>query len=68
VFFVAGLQLGAGKRFLSDTGSFVQTDWIDSELLHSAGRDDTHVHADRPALGGEKAKSSDGHHAQFESK
>lgn len=53
---------------MSDTRSFVQTDRIDSEFLHPSGRDDTDVHADRQTLGGEKAKSSDGHHTQFESK
>lgn len=65
---IAGLQLGASERLVSDPGSVVQTNRIDSELLYSAGRDDTHVHADRPAFGGQTTEPPDGHHAQFESK
>lgn len=64
VVLVSGLQFGAGERVVSDTGSVVQADWIDSEFLHTTGRDDTDVHADRPTLGREKAKPSDGHHAR----
>jgi len=66
---VAGFQLGAGKRFLSDTRPAVQTDRVHSELLHTAGRDDTHVHADRPPFGREEAKPPDGRRPeQFEPK
>lgn len=68
VFSVAGLRFGTSKWLLSDTGSIVQTDWIDCELLHSTRRYDTHVHADSPTLGCEEAKSADWLHAQFESK
>lgn len=65
---VAGLQLGVGERFLSDTRSFVQVNWIDSEFLHTAAGDDTHVHADRPTFGRQKAKPPDGHLAQHQPK
>lgn len=68
VYCLVGLQFGVGKRLLSDTGSFVQTDWIDSEFLHSSGRHDTHIHADRSTFGCKKAKPSDWYYAQFKSK
>lgn len=68
-FGISGLQLCASKRFLSDTRSFVQTDRVDSEFLHTFGRDDTYIHVDRPTLGSEEAKSPDRHlFAQFKSK
>lgn len=67
VSFVAGLQFGVSQWILSDTGPSVQTDRIHSELLHSSGSDDTHIHVDRPAFGSEETKPTDGHHAHFES-
>lgn len=68
-FSVPGLQFGVGERFVSNTGSVVQADRIDSEFLYPSGCNDIDVHADCPALGGEKTKSSDGHYAyQLEEK
>lgn len=68
VCFVAGFQFGASKWLLPDTRSIVQTDWIDSEFLHSTRRYDTNLYADRSTLGCKEAKSTNGLHAQYESK